>query len=290
MRNLLLCFFVLFMSSNALAQNRSYERHWDAAVQKVRIISYNIFNGFDWGKDKDREERFVSWVKESQPDILALQELCGFTEKKLADLAQQWGHSYVAIVKEDGYPVGITSRRPIEVKAKLLEGVGHGLLHVDTYGLELLVTHLNPHDVLKRRAEAAKITKYIEDQKLTKYIVMGDLNAHSPADADRIENSRKDSENVDYSVISRFLAVPLVDICRRYVEADSRHTFPTPILMTVSKQESVRKRSSERIDFILLQPDLLEAVSDAFIYNGSDTDYLSDHYPIGVDLVLPAKD
>ena len=73
-------------------------------------------------------------------------ELVGFTEKNLGQLASEYGHKYYAIVKEEGYPVGITSNEPITVVKKQVEGFWHGMLHVKTHGLDIIVTHLSPHD------------------------------------------------------------------------------------------------------------------------------------------------
>ena len=53
--------------------------------KKIKVISYNIWNGFDWGKDMQRKEKMVSWVNSQKPDVLALQELCGYTLEKLQE-------------------------------------------------------------------------------------------------------------------------------------------------------------------------------------------------------------
>ena len=42
----------------------------------------------------------------------------------------------------------------------------------------------------------------------------------------------------------------------------------------------------ERIDYIFIPVNLLHKVVDAHIYNEGETEYLSDHYPIGVELML----
>ncbi len=294
---------LLVKSSFLFSQHESYERHWKGGVEKVRIISYNIFNGFDWGEDQDRKDRFVKWINEKDPDIIALQELCGFTQESLTSIAQEWGHPYAVILKEDGYPVGITSKKPITLKNKILENCGHGLLHVETYGYDILTTHLNPGNTRKRNQEAQLITKYIIDNKLEDCLLMGDMNAHSPADADYLENNSTEllmkyggisSTNLldgqfDYSVISHFLSIPLIDIGRKYIPESERTTFPTPILMYLSRHKEVRRKIEERIDFILTTPSIAQDVVDAFIWNKGATDYLSDHYPIGVDLVIGRK-
>ncbi|MCC8142817.1 MAG: hypothetical protein LUD02_05580 [Tannerellaceae bacterium] len=99
--------FILIFHCTAQTQ---YERSWRKNAEKIRIISYNITDGFDDLKDTDRIARFVDWVKEKDPEVLALQELVSFKEKDLQELAKRYGHPYVAILKEDGYPVGITSK------------------------------------------------------------------------------------------------------------------------------------------------------------------------------------
>lgn len=296
-----LCMLLVGVSSNAqIISNEKYERHWEAGHEKIRIISYNIFNGFDWGKDTDRQERFVNWIRQQDPEILALQELCGFTQERLSALAKQWGHPYAVIVKENGYPVGITSKKPIDVKQKMLEHCGHGLLHVKTYGLDVLVTHLNPGNTNQRRQEAETITAYIKEHALDTCLLMGDMNAHSPFDGDYMEETSTDlrmkyggqsSPNLlngdfDYSVISRFLSYPLIDVCQKFTGISERTSFPTPILMYLSRNKEVRKRIGERLDYIFVTPALMPMVVDAFIYNGPENDYLSDHYPVGVDLCV----
>ena len=107
-----------------------------ARKEKLRVISYNIWNGFE--HDASRRANFIDWIKGQQPDILAITELVGFTEKNLGQLASEYGHKYYAIVKEEGYPVGITSNEPITVVKKQVEDFWHGMLHVKTYGLDII--------------------------------------------------------------------------------------------------------------------------------------------------------
>ena len=215
-------------------------------------------------------------------------------------LAARWGHPYAVIVKEEGYPVGITSKKPITLKAKMVGEIGHGLLHVQTYGFDVLVTHLNPSNTHKRNREAAQIVSYIKENKLENCILMGDMNSHSPMDADYLEANAVDlttkyggvkspnllDGNIDFSVISHFLSLPLIDICRKYVAPDKRTTFPTPILMNQSRHKEVRKRTNERLDFLMLTPTVAQKAVDAFIFNEGETEYLSDHFPIAVDFCL----
>ena len=271
-----------------------------AGKEKLRVISYNIWNGFE--HDASRRANFINWIKGQQPDILAMTELVGFTEKDLGQLASEYGHKYYAIVKEEGYPVGITSNEPITVVKKQMEGFWHGMLHVKTHGLDMIVTHLSPHDWKFRLKEAQMLTSYIQDNQLDNCMVMGDFNAYSPFDADWVETHAQLIENMqkwdaeqetyrnmrdgrfDYSVLSKFLSIGLTDICL-YVPADKRTTFPAAFLYGWQHGDTRLHGIGERLDYILVSPSLVSRCLDARIHNGIETEGISDHYPVSVDLV-----
>ena len=271
-----------------------------AGKEKLRVISYNIWNGFE--HDASRRANFINWIKGQQPDILAMTELVVFTEKDLGQLASEYGHKYYAIVKEEGYPVGITSNEPITVVKKQVEGFWHGMLHVKTHGLDMIVTHLSPHDWKFRLKEAQMLTSYIQDNQLDNCMVMGDFNAYSPFDADWVETHAQLIENMqkwdaeqkayrnmrdgrfDYSVLSKFLSIGLTDICRLYVPADKRTTFPAAFLYGWQHGDTRLHGIGERLDYILVSPSLVSRCLDARIHNGIETEGISDHYPVSVDL------
>ncbi len=303
MKKIFLSVMMTLCALSIYAQNPElvkYERYWKKNVEKVRVMSYNILNGFGWGEDLERQDRFVEWIKQQDPEILGLQELCNFDLPKLKQLAARYGHPYAEIVIADGYPVGVTSKKPIILKHKIEKDCGHGLIHIQTYGFDILVTHLNPANTIKRQQEAAKIAKYINENKLKNCMLMGDMNSHSPYDADFMETHAYEllgkyggngSSNLldgqfDYSVISHFLSVPLIDICRKYVKPAKRTTFPTPVLMGQSRHPEYRNKTNERLDYLLLSPKVAQLAVDAFIFNEGPTEYLSDHYPIAVDLFI----
>ncbi|MCC8142816.1 MAG: hypothetical protein LUD02_05585 [Tannerellaceae bacterium] len=170
--------------------------------------------------------------------------------------------------------------------------------------MDFIVLHLSPRGDSIRFEEAQKITAYIRESCPDHVLVMGDFNSSSPFDADEMEqkplrmqrlaaSAARNSANremrhffPDYSVQSTFLATPLADVYRLYVKPANRTTMPTRMLIENSKREDLHAVSGGRIDYILLSYPLLQKCVDAFIWNGEDTDYLSDHYPVGVDMVL----
>uniref|UniRef100_UPI0032165E5A sialate O-acetylesterase n=1 Tax=uncultured Draconibacterium sp. TaxID=1573823 RepID=UPI0032165E5A len=269
----------------------------------LKVLTYNIWNGFDWGKDEPRRGKLQQWVNTQQPDVVALQELCKYTPEKLAEDAKSWGHNYSVLLKEDGYSVGLTSRYPIAVKEKIREGMHHGALHCATSDIDFFVVHLHPGSIKRRREEAKILLTKLEEIKGggAEYIVLGDFNAHSPFDADlyepeghflnRLKEMNKDkglngnvelNGNLDYAVLASFLSHPLYDVVRDYTSGlEERGSFPGRVLAPVNNETNEQLMSRmERIDYILVSPGLSTKCVNAKVCNGADNWLLSDHYPV----------
>ncbi|MDX1365650.1 MAG: endonuclease/exonuclease/phosphatase family protein [Arenibacter latericius] len=267
--------------------------------KSVKVISYNIWNGFDWGKDTDRKKEFIDWVNTQNPDVFALQELCGYTKEKLLQDARNWGHNYAEILKTDGYPVGITSKEPIEVKQKILDNMHHGALHCKVYGIDIFVIHFSPFNHQKRREEVDIILDQLSSLSIEqdKYLVLGDFNALSPFDAYLYKNKKELLESkraterkhnhvrnllddeLEYGVIGALLGYPLIDVVQRNTSTwEDRLSFPTKVFET-EKGEGPSENST-RIDYIFSSPFLAKQCINAAVLNKKETHYLSDHYPI----------
>jgi len=265
----------------------------------LKVMTYNIWNGFEWGKDTDRKDKLISWVKSQNPDVLALQELNDYTREKLLADAKKWGHSYAEILKTSGYPVGITSNKPIEVKEKILKNMHHGALHCKIAGIDFFIIHFSPHSYQKRNEESKiilkKLSKLSKEQNM--FIVLGDLNSVSPFDGDLYKDkvtllsSLRAAESqhshirnllngeLEYGVIGSLLAYPLIDVTQKYTLGyDERVSFPTQVFET--EKGNGRPESSKRIDYILVSPFLSEKCINAKVLNQKETFNLSDHYPI----------
>lgn len=265
----------------------------------IKVISYNIWNGFEWGEDEERREKLIAWMKAQNPDVVALQQLCDYTKDKLLKDAKKWGHSYAEVLKTSGYPVGITSKEPIEVKERIFEGMHHGALHCKTAGIDFMVVHFSPFSYKKRRQEAeivlTRLSKIAETQN--KYIVLGDFNAVSPFDADLYKDkggrlkAMRESEakhdhirnlfqgQLEYGVMSTFLSFPLIDVVQKHTSGlDQRTSSPTQVFE--EEKGKGRHPNSKRIDYILVSPSVESRCTNAQILNMEETFYLSDHYPV----------
>ena len=276
--------------------------------ESLKVISYNIWNGFDWGKDIERRTDLQQWMKSQKADVVALQELCAYTPEKLEEDASKWGHNYSVLLKTSGYSVGLTSKYPIELKEKIIKGMHHGALHCKTNGIDFLVIHLHPGSIKRRKEEAiVLLDKLTEISKTsTKYMVLGDFNAHSPFDADLyayegalLKRTRKSNAgkglngniingNLDYAVVSKFLSFPLYDIVQDHTKnIEDRGSFPGRVLGAVNNESDKELVSRlERIDYILVSPELSSKCTEATVHNKKDTWYLSDHYPVSAKFML----
>jgi endonuclease/exonuclease/phosphatase family metal-dependent hydrolase len=292
------CLFLFFniSCSHLLAQNDT-----------LKVLSYNIWNGFDWGKDTQRKVKMTEWLKEINPDVVGFQELNDFTEAELKAWGNDIGHPYAVLLKEDGYPVGITSKKPIRLMTGMQGGLWHGMIHVETFGIDFIVLHLSPHDWEFRRREAEIIVEYAEKSILKhsdkQLIMMGDFNAHSPYDANfdamnpfslkRLKQSdslriKKNGPNahqnlrngtIDYSVISKFLSIPMIDLVQKSVPDKNKNSFPTPLVLRNLSPEAIEK-NKKRIDYILASTNLESSFLEAEILNQGVPEVLSDHYPV----------
>ena len=296
----LLIIMILSIGSNSFSQARP-------KTEPLKIIAYNIWNGFDWGKDSLRREKLADWVAQQKPDIVGLQELCAYTDAKLAQDAKQWGHDYSVLLKESGYSVGLTSNNPIEIIERIFDGMHHGALHCKSNDIDIFVIHFSPSSYKKRREEAEIILDKIATvaKSNPNYVVMGDFNAHSPFDADlykngillnRLQKSNADKpetgnlvdKELDYAVLSNFLAHSLIDVCQKYtVGIKQRGSFPARSLSKPNETHEQLETRLERIDFMMVSPELGKNCVNAKVYNGEDNWYLSDHYPVMAEFVIP---
>ena len=247
-------------------------------VDTLRLISYNILEGMKLDQTTGKTE-LAAWVRSMNPDILALQEANRFTQESLERLAVSYGHPYVVtnIKKGDNYPVALTSKYPIEVIAKITEGVSHGAIHVRIRGVNIVVLHLWPHATGSNdhtdgnSYRMAEITAFLDGTLKAhpgevRWLMMGDFNSVSPLDADDLPGGI----GLNYDVHTKILGSGYHDLMRSY------RGYFIPSCPTAAFAGG----NATRIDFIygssamLSDRTCVETVRDDF------TDTRSDHYPL----------
>lgn len=264
------------------------------ASGKLRIVSYNVWYGFS--KAPDRKAGFLKWMKAQNADIVSLQELNGYNTQKLQTDATAWGHPHSAILKEDGFPTGITSRFPIEEIRRFRNGFHHGLLRARIKGIYYYVIHLHPSNWEIRQREAdlilADIAKLPQGSRV---ILAGDFNTFAATDKKHYKDSRlepffaardlkykeknlKDGK-LDYSVIDKFTSAGLIDLEHAKRSADHLFTgsFPTKI------EKKGDHGEARRLDYIFASPSLAKKTTRAETIANGTTWILSDHLPVIVD-------
>lgn len=262
---------------------------------KLRIISYNVWYGFT--EVPERKETWFLWVKTQDPDIVVLQELNGYSDQKLAEEAKRYGHEYSDLLKEEGFPTGITARYPIEDIQRIKEGFHHGLMRVRIQGIYFYVIHLHPSNWEFRIAEIHQILKDIEELPPdSKVLLVGDFNALSPLDSvyyahGRLEpffNQRDllyeeknlNKGHLDYSVIQEIMDFGFIDLEAHMRDSSYRFTGSFPSLIEKEGEHGDRRR----LDFVFASKNLMPKVSQAKICATDTTLILSDHLPVIVDL------
>ena len=265
------------------------------ASNHLRVLSYNVWYGFT--KVPERKKNFLKWMKTQNPDIVSLQELNGYTADKLKADAAAWGHPHSAILKENGFPTGITSRFPIEEVRRFREGFHHGLLRARIKGTYYYVIHLHPSNWEIRGQEADLILADIAElPKGALVALVGDFNTFSTTDERQYVKTRlepffaaRDTKykeknlrdgKLDYSVIRKFTAAGLIDLEHSKREASYRFTgsFPTKIKKQGDHGEA------RRLDYVFASPSLAKRVTRAEIIADDTTWILSDHLPMIVEL------
>lgn len=296
----LLCFVALCVTASAVGAETA-----DPRPRELKLITHNVWYGFT-KKPEPRLTQWRAWMAAEAPDVVCLQELNGFTPQKLAAAAASWGHNHSALLKEDGFPTGITSRFALTDVKRVRGGFHHGLLRCRIEGIWFFVIHFHPSNYVRRIEEAALLADEIaalpggEANPASRIVLAGDFNGVSPADKQHYDEDRElvpfferlaaknpQSRNLncgrlDYAGIEAILAEGYVDlIAGRRQQADPfRGTFPTPL---VAHEDHGTDR---RIDYIFLSPDLADAVVSADILRNATTEALSDHIPVTATLRL----
>lgn len=230
----------------------------------MNIMNYNIWNGFE---QPIYRERFIEYIQTLSPDVLALQELCGFTHDSMKQLSDEMDYPYSILQKTWGYPVGILSKQPIRLIERRMNGYGHGFLHVLIGNIHLIVLHLSSGDPNARRQEAIRYARYLREKNLDKLncILLGDFNSASPLD-------QAHCGHVETDVIQTLLGCGFNDAMEGQTDIFCP-SFPTRLIEHLDQTPA-------RIDLQLLSKTMVHRLHSASVLRNESTDQISDHYPL----------
>jgi endonuclease/exonuclease/phosphatase family metal-dependent hydrolase len=264
------------------------------STENLRLITYNVWYGFT--KVPERKNKWIRWMQEQKPDIVSLQELNEYTSDMLAADAASWSHPHSVLLKEEGFPTGITSKYPIEDVQRYMDGFHHGLLRVKIQGMIIYVIHLHPSNWEIRNKEIDFIITNIKGQpKDTPIILAGDFNTFSIYDSVFYSHGKlepffmaRDMEYneinlkhgyLDYSVLEKLRKNDLIDL--------EYHMRPSYYYFTGSFPTLIEKEgehgNQRRLDYVFTNQKLADQVIRAEIIADEVTLKLSDHLPMIVD-------
>lgn len=252
----------------------------------LTILSYNVMDGFSG--DSIRMKDYTTWVQRINPDIICYQELNHFTQKKLENFANGYGHFYAVLSKETGYPVGITSKYPIVNVQKVVDNMWHAYIYAQIKNYHFFAIHFSPHQYRKRRLETAEIVVHIQNlPKKSHVIIAGDFNSLSAKDSAKHtasfvrrmqdeEDKRSivrnlDNGRPDYSVTNALEGIGMVD---SYWKTNHKNAL------------LFRSGPPHRIDYIFASKNMASKILSCDFIVDSLTKHLSDHKP----LLLRLKD
>lgn len=288
-----------FSQGRQFADHRnSYERtakiYKDLQSEKnncFKLLSYNVFNGFQ-GQDSVMKG-FEEWIRKLDPDVIAFQEMNGFTAEKLKDFGERIGYAYTVLQKEEGHPLAFISKYPFQNVEVIQEGMWHGILYVKVNDYHLFNTHLDPKTYQARQEESKILMQHVKLlKKQEKVMIMGDFNNMSPQDRsfydyneEKMRLLRNTERNrpgitvlnngqIDYKAVRNVLLGGFYDSFHLAKNIFDK-TAPT----------RVRKHNNfTRIDYIFVNRALRRSVKQAAIVKDEFTDFMSDHYPVYIEL------
>jgi exodeoxyribonuclease-3 len=262
--------------------------------QNLKIISYNVLDGMK-NDTSAGKTAFAQWIKKMNPDVMAFQEMNEFTQQRLEEFAHSYGHQYAILLKDTGYPVALTSCYPITNVKKTVAHFHHGFIEATIKDIHFFVLHLSPHKYLKRKEEIDSILSLIRiNGSDARVILMGDFNAQSPQDSVFYEDGKMletlkklatrypwhenlKNGKIDFEVIRTVLLNGFFDPIYDPKKLNISHLTKMPA-------EPGFEYDRSRMDYIFVNSTLKDKVKKAAILKDEFTDYMSDHYPVYLEL------
>lgn len=255
----------------------------------MRLLQYNIWDGCH---DAQRYQQLHDFLVRESYDIVGFNELKFWTaeafKRKMSDSG--YPHTRFLSMETSAYAIGVASKYPIEVvMTKETEPLHHGMLHVKIGHLHFIITHLSPASSEHRERETVFIGDYVKEIA-EPLILMGDLNTLSPLDKEHYEKINlfeklNETEHgrkchlkegaINYQPMQTLLEAGLHDV-GEYQKLD--HSMPTKV------HENYKQRRHVRIDYVLVNEQLLNKKLKARVIRTAELEKVSDHYPVECEL------
>jgi exodeoxyribonuclease-3 len=245
------------------------------------VLSYNILEGLQ--QSPVQIDVFTDWVGNLDPDIVFYQELNGFTEEKLGELARRYGHPYVVKIQQDGYRPGISSKHKLCDVERVTENFRLGYVYARIGNTHLFAIHLDPFEEDDRLKEIEIVLQHASTLPADADIMMvGDFNSLAFSDCASYQSpefkayklTANENWRLRYDVTNTLLCAGYHDAYRLF-HSDFTASWPTA-------KRIVAMADGCRIDYAFLNARLKEKCIAAEIVYDPVTRFLSDHYPLVV--------
>ncbi|HEX2772043.1 MAG TPA: endonuclease/exonuclease/phosphatase family protein [Micromonosporaceae bacterium] len=265
----------------------------------LRVMTYNIKNGGEDRSGGERLDDIIEVIRTAAPDVLALQELRGFSASaRTPELAQAVGLRAFLAPSCFGQPVAVLVRPPGRVVAAgpVRRPFHHAAQRVTVQTsagpLHVVGTHLHPYSGMRRLVEAGWLVSAYRRSAGGLALLMGDLNTLDPwtdhaAAVERLpppyrgRHLRARSSAVDSRAISRLDRAGLVDLFRHAGRGEPQTAATT--------QGGGAEFSGMRLDYVFGTPAVAARTRWCEVVRGGAAERASDHYPVlaELDLDLP---
>ena len=251
----------------------------------MKIISYNV-NGIRAAINKG----FIEWLRESNIDVICIQETKANKEQVEINLLEKIGyHNYWFSAQKKGYSgVAIFSKKPPNnviygTKINHIDYEGR-VIQVDYDELSIISLYLPSGTNIDRLEYKFKFMKdfkeYIDDLKIRypKLIICGDYNiCHKEIDIhDPIRNKNVSGFlPVEREWLQKFIDSGFIDSFREYNSNPHQYSWWT------YRANARANNKGWRIDYIMVSSHLKNKLNDAEILNDI---VHSDHCPITISL------
>ncbi|MEG1587538.1 MAG: endonuclease/exonuclease/phosphatase family protein, partial [Bacteroidales bacterium] len=249
------------------------------------VLCYNTWESF---KEVADIEIVYEWIRKLNPDIIFFQELNGNSEESLNKFARNYGHNYSALLKDWGYPTGITSRFPLENTERRTggnSGMYHGYIYTQCNGFHLLAPHLNPFSNGTKPTRLQEAQRLVQDMKElpenARIILAGDLNAKNKFDMDAFS----DYASLNESNETAFDFDPIQTLETMLTDTYPIHNRLFKASYNVRKDITINPKSSFRIDYIMVDKASRNKCIFSDILQTKFTNKISDHYPNFIYLI-----
>lgn len=252
----------------------------------ITIFSYNV-NGIRAAIKKG----FFDWFKDTQPDILCVQELKATPDQFDSNIFESLG--YICIwnpAEKKGYSgvAILTKKKPERLSLGLknpafdIEG---RVIRADFKNFTLICVYV-PSGTMGDERQSVKMAFLKEFYNYTKsilnenvnLIISGDFNiCHKPIDINHPEKHENVSGFLpeEREWFDNFVALGLIDTFRVFNKEPNQYSWWS------YRQNAREKNLGWRIDYHLINEKLLPYLVDAKIHNYT---YHSDHVPVSVKL------